>query len=138
MTAPPYQGSKPIADVWSAEALEFGGRHVRRAVADGDDVEVRGFMMLGATMAGVGFGSAGVHIPHSCAYPIASVEHEYQPPGVSGRSPVHPARALGDRDRAGRLRFTYDAMPSRQHNVAELLAGEPISDRTRFRTSCAS
>src|SRR5689334_773695 len=60
---PPYQGSNPVADVWSAKALEFGGRYLRRAVADGEDVEARGYMMLAATMAGVGFGSAGVHIP---------------------------------------------------------------------------
>src|SRR3954454_23110600 len=57
---PPYQGSNPGADVWSAKALEYGGRYLRRAVEDPDDVEARGFMMLGATMAGVGFGSAGV------------------------------------------------------------------------------
>ena len=78
---PPYQGSNPIADVWSAKALELGGRYLRRAVENPDDVEARGFMMLGATMAGVGFGSAGVHIPHACAYPIAGLKHEYQPPG---------------------------------------------------------
>ena len=57
---PPYQGSNPVADVWSEKALELGGRYLRRAVADGADVEARGFMMLAATMAGVGFGSAGV------------------------------------------------------------------------------
>ena len=60
--------------MWSAKALEYGGRYLRRAVADGDDLEARGFMMLAATMAGVGFGSAGVHIPHACAYPIASAQ----------------------------------------------------------------
>jgi hydroxyacid-oxoacid transhydrogenase len=60
---PPYQGSNPISDVWSATALEFGGRYLRRAVADPDDVEARGHMMLAATMAGVGFGSAGVPSP---------------------------------------------------------------------------
>src|SRR4051812_35414104 len=60
---PPYQGSNPVADVWSAKALEYGGRFLRRAVADSDDVEARGHMMLAASMAGVGFGSAGVHIP---------------------------------------------------------------------------
>jgi hydroxyacid-oxoacid transhydrogenase len=38
---PPYQGSNPIADVWSAKALEYGGRYLRRAVADGDDLEAR-------------------------------------------------------------------------------------------------
>jgi len=68
---PPYQGSNPIADMWSGKALEFGGKYLRRAVEDPDDLEARGFMMLGATMAGVGFGSAGVHIPHSIAYPVA-------------------------------------------------------------------
>ena len=33
-------------------------------------------MMLAASLAGIGFGSAGVHIPHACAYPIASLKHE--------------------------------------------------------------
>ena len=36
--------------MWSAKALEFGGRYLRRAVADGDDVEARGFMMLATTV----------------------------------------------------------------------------------------
>src|SRR4051812_12384102 len=74
---PPYQGANPVADVWSAKALEYGGRYLRRAVADADDLEARGAMMLAATMAGVGFGSAGVHIPHACAYPIAGLKHDY-------------------------------------------------------------
>jgi hydroxyacid-oxoacid transhydrogenase len=125
---PPYQGSNPVADVWSAKALEYGGRYLRRAVADADDIEARGYMMLAATMAGVGFGSAGVHIPHSCAYPIASLKHEYQPPGYPddhafvphGHSVIVTAPAA--------FRFTYDAMPERHNQVAELLAGEPIAD----------
>jgi len=125
---PPYQGSNPVADVWSAKALEYGGRYLRRAVADAEDIEARGYMMLAATMAGVGFGSAGVHIPHSCAYPIASLKHEYQPPGYPddhafvphGHSVIVTAPAA--------FRFTYDAMPERHNQVAELLAGEPIAD----------
>ena len=81
---PPYQGSNPVADVWSAKALEYGGKYLRRA--DAGDVEARGAMMLAASMAGVGFGSAGVHIPHACAYPIAGLKHEYDPPGYAGGS----------------------------------------------------
>jgi alcohol dehydrogenase class IV len=121
---PPYQGANPIADVWSAKALEFGGRYLRRAVADGDDLEARGFMMLAATMAGVGFGSAGVHIPHSCAYPIASLRHEYQPPGYPDDHPFVPHGHSVIVTAPAAFRFTYDAMPERHHQVAALLAGE--------------
>jgi hydroxyacid-oxoacid transhydrogenase len=125
---PPYQGSNPIADVWSAKALEFGGRYLRRAVADGDDVEARGFMMLGATMAGVGFGSAGVHIPHSCAYPIASAKHEYQPPGYPDDHPFVPHGHSVIVTAPAAFRFTYDAMPERHHQVAELGGGVLLRD----------
>jgi hydroxyacid-oxoacid transhydrogenase len=125
---PPYQGSNPIADVWSAKALEYGGRYLRRAVADGDDVEARGYMMLAATMAGVGFGSAGVHIPHSCAYPIAGLKHEYQPAGYPDDHPFVPHGHSVIVTAPAAFRFTYDAMPERHQHVAELLAGEPIAD----------
>ena len=93
---PPYQGANPVADVWAQRALEYGGRFLRRAVADAEDVEARGAMMLAASMAGVGFGSAGVHIPHACAYPIAGLKH--------GRRNARAAWDLRDRDRPGRVR----------------------------------
>jgi hydroxyacid-oxoacid transhydrogenase len=125
---PPYQGSNPIADVWSAKALELGGRYLRRAVADGDDLEARGSMMLAATMAGVGFGSAGVHIPHACAYPIASVKHEYQPPGYPREHPFVPHGHSVIVTAPAAFRFTYDAMPNRHVSVAEILAGGPVID----------
>jgi hydroxyacid-oxoacid transhydrogenase len=125
---PPYQGSNPVADVWSAKALEFGGRYLRRAVADPEDVEARGFMMLAATMAGVGFGSAGVHIPHACAYPIASVKHEYQPPGYPDDHPFVPHGHSVIVTAPAAFRFTYDAAPERHTHVAGLLAQKPIAD----------
>jgi alcohol dehydrogenase class IV len=111
---PPYQGANPVADVWSQKALEYGGRYLRRAVEDAEDVEARGFMMLAASMAGVGFGSAGVHIPHACAYPIAGLKHpELIPHGISV---IVTAPAA--------FRFTYEALPERHHQVADLLSGE--------------
>ncbi len=125
---PPYQGSNPVADVWSAKALEFGGRYLRRAVADGEDLEARGLMMLAATMAGVGFGSAGVHIPHSCAYPIASVKHDYQPPGYPDDHPFVPHGHSVIVTAPAAFRFTYDAMPERHHEVARLLSTESIDN----------
>jgi alcohol dehydrogenase class IV len=85
-------------------------------------------MMLAATMAGVGFGSAGVHIPHACAYPIASAKHEYQPPGYPKDHPFVPHGHSVIVTAPAAFRFTYDALPERHHRVAELLAGEPIDD----------
>jgi hydroxyacid-oxoacid transhydrogenase len=121
---PPYQGANPIADVWSAKALEFGGRYLRRAVRDPEDVEARGFMMLGATMAGVGFGSAGVHIPHACAYPIAGLRHDYRPPGYPDDHPFVPHGHSVIVTAPAAFRFTYEAMPERHHQVARLLDEE--------------
>jgi hydroxyacid-oxoacid transhydrogenase len=123
---PPYQGANPVADVWSARALQYGGRFLRRAVADADDLEARGAMMLAATMAGVGFGSAGVHIPHACAYPIAGLKHAYQPPGYPDDHPFVPHGHSVIVTAPAAFRFTYEALPTRHHRVAELLAGEPI------------
>ena len=121
---PPYQGANPVADVWSLKALEYGGRFLRRAVADADDVEARGAMMLGATMAGVGFGSAGVHIPHACAYPIAGLKHSYQPPGYPADHPFVPHGHSVIVTAPAAFRFTYEALPERHEQVASLLAGE--------------
>jgi alcohol dehydrogenase class IV len=124
---PPYQGSNPVADIWSAQALQNGGRFLRRAVADAGDVEARGAMGLAATMAGVGFGSAGVHIPHACAYPIAGLKHVYEPPGYPGDHPFVPHGHSVIVTAPAAFRFTYEADPERHHRAAELLTGEPAS-----------
>jgi alcohol dehydrogenase class IV len=125
---PPYQGSNPIADLWSAKALELGGRYLRRAVEDPDDLEARGFMMLGASLAGVGFGSAGVHIPHACSYPIASMKHEYKPAGYDVEEPLTPHGFSVIVTAPAAFRFTYEGDRDKHHKVAELLTGTPVTD----------
>jgi len=123
---PPYQGSNPVSDIWSMKAIEFGGEYLSRAVATRDDVEARGYMMLSATLAGIGFGSAGVHIPHACAYPIAGLKHSYQANGYKnifiphGISVIVTAPAV--------FRFTYDSDPSKHLKAAELLKGTPLDN----------
>ncbi len=125
---PPYQGSNPVADLWSARALEYGGRFLRRAVAGADDLEARGSMMLAATLAGIGFGSAGVHIPHACAYPIAGLRHEYRPPGYPHDHGFVPHGLSVIVTAPAAFAFTYDAAPERHEHVAALL-GAPGSGR---------
>ena len=123
---PPYQGSNPVSDIWSMKALDYGGKFSSRAVENGEDIEARGNMMLSATLAGIGFGTAGVHIPHACAYPIAGLKHSYQASGYKncfiphGISVIVTAPAV--------FRFTYNVDPEKHIKAAELLKGSIIDN----------
>jgi hypothetical protein len=139
-TGPPYQGANPVADVWSAKALADGGRFLRRAVADPEDVGgARGDDAVGDD-GGVGFGSAGVHIPHACAYPIAGLKHATRrratPTATRSSRTATPSSSRRPRRSASPTR----PRPERHHHVAELLAGarSRTGGPTRSRTSCAS
>ncbi|PRH87918.1 alcohol dehydrogenase [Labrys okinawensis] len=128
---PPYQGSNPVADIWSLKAIEFGGRFLERAVRDGNDLEARGTMMLGATMAGIGFGTAGVHIPHACAYPLAGLKHSYSAPGYETSHNFVPHGFSVIVTSPAVFRFTYDAAPDKHIQAAELLNAGPIANPGR-------
>ncbi len=82
---PAYQGSNPISDIWSLRALEIVNEFLARAVADTTDDEARGQMLLAAAMAGIGFGNAGVHLPHGMSYPVAGLSWRL-PAAVDTRS----------------------------------------------------
>lgn len=125
---PPYQGSNPVADIWSLKAIEFGGLYLKRAVASGEDLEARGTMMLGATMAGIGFGTAGVHIPHACAYPLAGLKHSFRAEGYETSHNFVPHGFSVIVTAPAAFRYTYDAAPRKHIRAAELLAGAPIAD----------
>ena len=124
---PPFQGSNPVSDLWAATALEYSGEYLRRAVADGQDVEARGFMMLGASIAGIGFGSAGTAIPHACSYPIASLKHEFRSAGYP-EEPFVPHGFAVIVTAPAAFRFTYRADPERHRRAAEFLSGKQIAD----------
>ena len=87
---PAYQGSNPISDIWSLEALRMVREYLPRAVEDPADDEARGSMLLAASYAGVGFGNAGVHLPHGMSYPVSSRVKTYEPPGYNVGKPLIP------------------------------------------------
>lgn len=78
---PSYQGANPISHIWATRAAEIGAEYMFRAMDDPDDLEARTQMILASTMAGVGFGSAGVTLPHGMSYPIAGQVRDYRPEG---------------------------------------------------------
>lgn len=76
---PVYAGSTPVGDIFALQAINWVHRYVRRAVAEPLDIEARYYLMLGASIAGIGFGHAGVHIPHAMGYPIAGMVRRWAP-----------------------------------------------------------
>ncbi|MBI2152870.1 MAG: iron-containing alcohol dehydrogenase [Candidatus Rokubacteria bacterium] len=118
---PTYIGANPISDLWSEKAIEYVGRYLRRAVLNGQDLEARWHLALAATYAGIGFGNAGVHIPHACAYPIAVQVERYVPPGYTTEEPLVPHGVSVIVTAPAAFRFTYPASPERHLRAAELL-----------------
>ncbi|GAA0339390.1 iron-containing alcohol dehydrogenase [Actinoallomurus spadix] len=118
----PYCGANPVADMWSERALSLIARSFRAAVRDGDDTEARADMALAATFAGLGFGNAGVHIPHAGAYPIAGRVREFRPAGYRAEEPLVPHGMAVALTAPEAFRFTFEACPDRHIRAAELLA----------------
>ncbi len=117
----PYCGANPIADLWSERSMSLLAGAFRRAVADGSDVEAREQMALAATFAGLGFGNAGVHVPHANAYPIAGRVREYRPAGYPDDQAIVPHGMAVSLTAPEAFRFTYDADPGRHLRAARLL-----------------
>ena len=70
-----YQGKHPLGDVMAEKAIALIGTYLRRAVRDGNDLEAREGMALGATLAGLGFSNVGVAVVHALEYPVGGATH---------------------------------------------------------------
>ena len=126
---PAYQGSNPIADVWALESLRLARRYFARAVADPEDIEARGHMLLAASFAGLGFGSAGVHLPHAMSYPVSGRVKTYMPEGYKVDHPLVPHGISVILSTPAVVRFTAPACPDRVLWAAEALGVDVSSVR---------
>ena len=117
----PYCGANPIADLWSEKAMSLLAGAFRRAIKDGSDTEAREQMAMAATFAGLGFGNAGVHIPHANAYPVAGRVHDYVPEGYPEGVPIVPHGMAVSLTAPAAFRFTFDAAPERHLHAARIL-----------------
>ena len=118
----PYCGANPVADMWSEKAMTLLATSFRTAVRDGDDQDARMDMAMAATFAGMGFGNAGVHIPHANAYPIAGRVKDFRPAGYPQDEPMVPHGMSVSLTAPEAFRFTFSASPERHLRAAELLA----------------
>lgn len=137
---PAYQGSNPISDVWSLQAMRMVSKYLVRAVEDPEDDEARAAMILAASYAGVGFGNAGVHLPHGMSYPVSGNVKNYRAPGYAAEHSLVPHGISVILNAPAVFRYTACASPARHLQAAEALgadvrsahcedAGKILSDR---------
>ena len=124
---PAYQGANPISDVWALRALELVAEFLPRAFDDPSDDEARSQMLLAAAIAGIGFGNAGVHLPHGMSYPVAGMVREYRPPGYRVDHPMVPHGVSVIVHAPAVVKFTAATNPQRHLRAAHAL-GADVSD----------
>ena len=121
---PPYQGATPYNDIGSIAAIRIGGKYLVRAVRDPGDREARHQLMFASTLAGLAFGSAGVHVPHAMSYSVATLRHEFTATGYEEREPMVPHGIAVVINAPAAFRFTASANPGRHLEAAAALGAD--------------
>ncbi len=119
---PPYQGANPYCDIGSLEAIRIGGAHLLSGIEG--DKESRNQLMFAATLAGMAFGSSGVHIPHALSYSIATHGHHYVASGYESAEPMVPHGIAVVMTAPAVFRQTGIVSPERHLRVAEALGAD--------------
>jgi len=118
---PAYQGSNPVSDLWSLQALRIISQNLIRAVEHPEDDDTRGMMLLAASFAGIGFGNAGVSLPHGMSYPVAGMVSTFRPEGYPGDHPLVPHGMAVVLNAPAAFRYTASACPEKHLEAAEAL-----------------
>ncbi|HEY1552942.1 MAG TPA: hydroxyacid-oxoacid transhydrogenase [Kofleriaceae bacterium] len=124
LARPASQGANPWSDIGCREAIRICGECLVAAMQG--DANAREHMMWAATLAGIAFGNAGVHVPHAMAYAVAGHVREFRAPGYPDAAlvPHGMAVAVGA---PSVFRATGATSPERHAEAARLL-GERVSD----------
>lgn len=82
-----FLGKNVLSDLYALEAIRLIGRSLARAVRGGAEREARADMMLGASLAGLAFGTAGTAAAHAVQYPIGALTNTAHGLGVAAMMP---------------------------------------------------
>jgi hydroxyacid-oxoacid transhydrogenase len=121
---PAYQGANPISSIWASRAIEMIARNLVRAIENPSDEEARGQMLLAASFAGIGFGNAGVHLPHGMSYPVSGMVRDYVPEGYPPGHPIVPHGMAVALHAPAVFRFTAPANPELHLYAAGLMGAD--------------
>ena len=121
---PAYQGANPISDMWAIKAMEIMAEYFFTAVEEPGNEKARGMMALAAAFAGVGFGNAGVSLPHGMSYPVSGMVREYIAPDYISEHPIIPHGISVALNAPAVFRFTGPSNPKRHMEAAEALGAD--------------
>lgn len=121
---PLSQGRNPWSDVGSLEALRLGGKYLVRAVADASDAEAREGLSWAATLAGIAFGNAGVHLPHAMSYAVAGLVRDFRMPGYPEGEALVPHGVSVIVNAPSVFRWTASTCAARHMEAAAALGAE--------------
>ena len=121
---PAYQGANPISDIWSTKAIQMVAANLVRAIDDPEDDDARGQMMLAAAYAGIGFGNAGVHLPHGMSYPVSGMVRSFVPPGYPGDHAIIPHGMSVILNAPSVFRWTASTNPQLHLDAAKIMGAE--------------
>jgi len=121
---PAYQGANPISHLWASRAIEMVAQNIVRAIDDPEDDEARGEMLLAAALAGIGFGNAGVHLPHGMSYPVSGMVRDYRPPGYNVDHAMIPHGMSVILNAPAVFRFTAPTNPELHLYAARLMGAD--------------
>jgi alcohol dehydrogenase class IV len=121
---PMSQGRNPWSDVGAMEALRLAGKYLVRAARDAADEEAREGLSWAATLAGIAFGNAGVHLPHAMSYSVAGLVRDYRAPGYPQEEPLVPHGISVAVNAPSVFRATAVTSPERHLAAADALGGD--------------
>ncbi|KAI5893314.1 Dehydroquinate synthase-like protein [Schizophyllum commune H4-8] len=128
---PAYQGSNPVADIFSFWALQTCVNNLPRVAKNRDDEEARRAMLLASSFAGIGFGNAGVHLCHGMSYPISGLNKKgpkYKHPGYQVDWPIVPHGVSVALTGPAVFQFTAPSNPQRHRQVLSVFHKVPEND----------
>lgn len=105
---PVYAGRTPVTEMYSERAIKLLYENIRRATHNGDDIQARSNMLLGALFGGIAALTAGSNLCHAMSYPVANRWHTYHGETIAVLTP------------ASTFEYNSGSDPTRFEAIAEL------------------